>query len=199
MKNDAHDLSMETLYRQLGHAFSDASLLSRALVHPSLMEAKARRSGQSSAYERLEFLGDRVLGLIVAHWLYEMYPDASEGELAKRHAALVNRDTLKKVALEIDLAQHVRYAKGDETSAPRKNLAVLSDAMEAVIGALYLDAGLPAAQAFIKDKWQHEIVSAQTPADPKTELQEYAQAKRSWVRISSRAWATEMPGSVVGM
>ena len=94
-------------------------------------------------YERLEFLGDRVLGLAIAEWLYETYPGANEGEMAKRHAALVNREALRAVAQEIGSANSCvwRAARKPAPMPPRKNLATLPDAMEAVIGALYLDGG----------------------------------------------------------
>jgi hypothetical protein len=92
------DLRISDLETALGHQFADPALLRMALTHPSLGGAKGRARGGSSPYERLEFLGDRVLGLIMAETLYKLFPDAKEGELAKRHAALVNRDALRRVA-----------------------------------------------------------------------------------------------------
>lgn len=168
-------IDYEALAEKLGHVFRDPTLLQDALTHPSLTGTKTRSS--FSSYERLEFLGDRVLGLVVAHWLYEIYPQAAEGELAKRHAALVNRDALKEIALAIHLDTHLRLARGEEKNAPRKNLAALSDAMEGIIGALYLDGGLDIARDFIKRYWAPHIRAEATPADPKTTLQEYAQGK----------------------
>jgi len=165
------------LAAKLGHVFHDPSMLRAALTHPSLSGAKARMT--SSAYERLEFLGDRVLGLIIAHWLYELYPQAEEGELAKRHASLVNRDILKDIAHAIHLEEHLLLASGGEANAPRKNLAALSDATEGVIGALYLDGGLAVAEQFIKRYWETVIKTVVTPADPKTALQEFVQG-RGW-------------------
>lgn len=164
------------LTAQLGHDFTRPQLLQDALTHPSLAGFRQRKKG-AMPYERLEFLGDRVLGLIIAEWLYQKFPDASEGELAKRHAALVNREALRRVALEIGLGKFLRLAKGEETGAARKNLATLPDAMEALIGALYLDGGLKIAHDFIERFWQKDIAVEEAPADPKTTLQEWAQAQ----------------------
>ena len=166
----------EELSRKLGHSFAKPELLQGALTHPSLAGFRQRKKG-AMAYERLEFLGDRVLGLVIADWLYEKYPDASEGDLAKRHAGLVNREALRKVAIELGLGQYLRLARGEETEASRKNLATLSDALEAVLGALYLDGGLGVASAFIHRFWQDDIAIEHAPADSKTALQEWVQAQ----------------------
>ena len=163
------------LAAKLGHTFSDQRRLEEALTHPSLTGGHPRKKG--APYERLEFLGDRVLGLAIAEWLYETFPAASEGEMAKRHAALVNRDALRAVAIDIGLAQFIRLARGEEVQAARKNLATLPDAMEAVIGALYLDGGFEAARNFIHRHWQRDIAAAEAPDDPKTALQEWAQGR----------------------
>jgi ribonuclease-3 len=164
------------LSEKLGHAFATPRLLEDALTHPSLAGGSKQRK-KGAPYERLEFLGDRVLGLAIAEWLYETYPNAAEGEMAKRHAALVNREALRSVALEIGLGQFVRLARGEDATAARKNIATLPDAMEAVIGALYLDGGFPAARAFIHRYWQRDLAVSETPADPKTALQEWAQGQ----------------------
>jgi ribonuclease-3 len=165
------------LARKLGHVFTNNALLYDALTHPSLpLGKRGPKNVKASAYERLEFLGDRVLGLVVAHWLYEMFPEADEGDLAKRHAYLVNRDMLKQVALSIGLDDHLRLARGEDVHAARKNLAALSDAMEGVIGALYLDGGYAVAEAFIRKEWAPWLIGGHAPpADPKTALQEFAQ------------------------
>jgi ribonuclease-3 len=171
------------LAEKLGHQFGVPRLLEDALTHPSLAGSRTRKKG-AMPYERLEFLGDRVLGLAIAEWLYETYPNADEGEMAKRHAALVNREALRAVAQEIGLGQFVRLARGEDLNAgkpeagpSRKNLATLPDAMEAVIGALYLDGGFAAARAFIHKYWQRDLAVSETPADPKTSLQEWAQGQ----------------------
>ena len=164
------------LMTKLGHKFSAPDLLQAAVTHPSLATKARKKSG--AAYERLEFLGDRVLGLVIAEWLYATYPDSNEGDLAKRHAALVNRDALRVVANEIGLGQYLRLARGEDTENARKNIATLPDAMEAVLGALYLDGGINAAQDVIHRYWQKDIAIAEAPADPKTTLQEWAQGNR---------------------
>ncbi len=165
------------LTAHLGHDFAKPELLQDALTHPSLAGARPRKKNSTTPYERLEFLGDRVLGLVIAKWLYELFPDSSEGDLAKRHASLVNRDALRVIALEIGLDRHLKLARGEEVSAARKNLATLSDAMEALIGALYLDAGLEIAETFIHKYWEKATAVEKTPDDPKTALQEWAQGK----------------------
>jgi len=165
------------LIARLGHEFAKPSLLQDALTHPSLAGSRLRKKNSTTPYERLEFLGDRVLGLVIAKWLYELFPDSSEGDLAKRHASLGNRDALRAVALEIGLDRHLRLARGGEISAARKNLTALSDAMEALMGAMYLDGGLDVAERFIHRYWQKATVVEKTPDDPKTALQEWAQGQ----------------------
>ena len=167
--------SLQDLAAKLGHRFANGALLESALTHPSLAANKNRKKTGASAYERLEFLGDRVLGLVIAHWLYQLFPAAPEGELAKRHAALVNRDALKEVAGTLDLHLYLRVTQGDESKRARQNLAALSDATEAVIGAIYLDGGIAPAEAFIRKYWDSTIHAKAAPADPKTVLQEWAQ------------------------
>lgn len=175
MMGERNDPQRDALAERLGHVFASPVLLEQALVHPSLSGKSGNKKSAISPYERLEFLGDRVLGLVIAHWLYELYPDAKEGELAKRHAALVNRDALREIAREIGLEDALRLVHGEASA--RQNLAALSDAMEAVIGALYLDGGLGVAEAFIKSRWDVSIHEEKAPADPKTALQEWAQGK----------------------
>ncbi len=167
------------LAKKLGHVFINPTLLHDALTHPSLPTTKtSHKTVKPSPYERLEFLGDRVLGLVIAHWLYELFPEADEGELAKRHAHLVNGEMLKQIALSMELDDHLRLARGESANASRKNLAALSDAMEGVIGALYLDAGYDVAASFIKTYWEPWVgTDLESSADPKTALQEYVQGK----------------------
>ena len=144
LKSQAGKPNPSALAEKLGHIFATPRLLEEALTHPSLAGFRQRKKG-AMPYERMEFLGDRVLGLAIAEWLYETFPNADEGEMAKRHAALVNREALRVVAQEIGLGAFVRLARGEEAGAEgRKNLATLPDAMEAVIGALYLDGGFAA-------------------------------------------------------
>jgi len=166
------------LTKRLGYEFSTQELLQEALIHPSLAGSEARTMGKCPPFERLEFLGDRVLGLAIADALYKSHPGANEGELARRFNALVNRDALHDVAVAIDLKQHIRMAFGNEVDNDHKNLAVLSDAVEALMGALYLDGGLPPVREFIHNYWQNGISATEVTIDPKTLLQDWAQKQR---------------------
>jgi ribonuclease-3 len=159
----------------LGHEFARPELLIRALTHPS---AAHRQGDIDDSYERLEFLGDRVLGLIVADLLMARFPREPEGALALRHAELVRRETLAEVAAEIGLDDYLRLAKGEEAAGERHNPALLANACEAVIGALYQDGGLAVAWTFVERLWGARLAAdAQPPQDAKTALQEWAQAR----------------------
>ncbi|MFQ6017607.1 MAG: ribonuclease III [Kiloniellaceae bacterium] len=165
----------ERLAGRLGHRFARPQLLVQALTHPS---AATKRGRGDDSYERLEFLGDRVLGLIVADLLLRRFPHETEGALALRHAGLVRRETLAEVARGLGLEAHLRLAKGEDAAGERHNPALLADACEAVIGALYLDAGLGAARALVESLWTPLLESAQKPPqDAKTALQEWAQGR----------------------
>ena len=156
----------------LGHRFADPALLEQALTHPSAGSA-ARPDNQ-----RLEFLGDRVLGLVVSQSLMVAYPSAPEGELAPRFNALVRRETLAEVAAEIGLGDHLRLGRSENISGGRRKAAILADAVEAVIAALYLDGGLAVATRFIDRHWAARISAASVaPQDAKTRLQEWAQGR----------------------
>jgi len=164
----------EGLQAKLAHRFSDISLLSQALVHSSVAAGK----GANQTNERLEFLGDRVLGLVVSEMLFKRYPDEPEGDLAKRHVALVRKETLAVVAEKIGLGAFVELSKSEGEMGGRSNPSILSDCCEAVIAALYLDGGLEAANSFIKDKWEPLMENTyEPPKDDKTRLQEWAQAQ----------------------
>ncbi|HJS30842.1 MAG TPA: ribonuclease III [Alphaproteobacteria bacterium] len=160
----------------LGHAFADPSLLATALTHASAIGGSRLQPGGS--FERLEFLGDRVLALVVAEMLLEQFPNENEGDIAKRHAAVVQRDALARVARTIDLGRHLRLSRSEDDTGGRENPAVLADALEAVIAALYRDGGLEPAAAFVRREFQKLIEAAsQPPRDPKTALQEWAQGR----------------------
>lgn len=162
------------LAERLGHRFAQPDLLTQALTHPSVMQGRAPR--KATAYERLEFLGDRVLGLVVADMLYHRFPTEAEGALARRHAALVRRETLARVAAQIGLPALVMVSKGEDDSGGRNNPALLADACEAVIGALYADGGFAVADRFVRGTWEALMEeSAAPPKDAKTALQEWAQ------------------------
>jgi len=155
--------------------FADPTLLTQALTHRSV---SGGQPGERFDNQRLEWLGDRVLGLILARHLFDAYPTEDEGELARRFAALVSAEALTTVARSLGLGRYLLLASGEETSGGREKPANLADACEALIGALYLDGGVAAAQAFIERNWA-EMIAGQTapPKDPKTALQEWSQAR----------------------
>ncbi|RFB80076.1 ribonuclease III [Methylovirgula sp. 4M-Z18] len=167
----AHD----ALEARLCHRFSDAALLTLALTHISALPSGA---GRVKSNQRLEFLGDRVLGLVVSDLLYRKFPRADEGELSRRLAELVRKETCAEVAVEWQLGPHIRLGEGEIVSGGAEKVAILADACEAIIGAIFLDAGFEAAQKVIAGTWE-ERVAAATGArrDPKTALQEWAQGR----------------------
>lgn len=153
-----------------GHLFLDHKRLQRALTHGS-----ARTQNAGVDYERFEFLGDRVLGLIVAHMLFEAFPAAPEGELSVRLNALVNADTLAGIAEEIGLPDLIHAGAELRSTSGRKRVNLRADALEALIAALYLDGGMKAAQAFIHRYWQPRADAVDAMRrDAKTALQEWA-------------------------
>ena len=158
---------------RLGHAFERPDLLIRALTHSSLSSA-TRPDNQ-----RLEFLGDRVLGLVMAEALLEQDKHAPEGQLAPRFNALVRKETCADVAREIDLGAVLKLGKSEMKTGGRRKHALLGDAMEAVIAAVYRDAGYEAAREVILRLWGDRVAKVETDArDAKTTLQEWAQARR---------------------
>ena len=160
------------LQKRLGYQFDNLKLLERALTHTS---AKKERVGD---YERLEFLGDRVLGLVVAEMLWDRFPKESEGDLAKRHAHLVRGATVAEVALSVNLGQVLRLSKGERDSGGQDNPHLLADACEAVIAAIYIDGGFAEARRVVSTLWEKQVAShKQPPRDSKTLLQEWVQAK----------------------
>jgi len=160
------------LERALDHRFRDVGLLNVALTHAGHGHGRVGAIDN----ERLEFLGDRVLGLVVAHLLIERFPNAHEGELGPRHTALVRREALAEVASSIDLGSYLALAAADASAGGRSQPKLLADACEAVIAALYLDGGLEAARQFIVRRWDGLLNKVATmPVEPKTALQEWAQ------------------------
>lgn len=160
----------EQIEKQLGHRFKNKGLLTDALTHSS--------TNEETNYERLEFLGDRVLGLIVANALYEKFPDEAEGDLAKRLAALVQGELLAEIAKEIDLGKSIILSDAETQAGGAENENILSDVFEALIGALYLDAGLAKCKTFIEKLWKERFFQMKTPPQhPKTIVQEWAQGQ----------------------
>jgi len=161
------------LEASLGHRFADRSLLERALMH-----ASALSSGRGESYQRMEFLGDRVLGLAVATLLYERFPGAEEGDLARRLNALVRREACAERALALGIDGALKLGHAEAHSGGRKKAAILADACEAVLAAVYLDGGYAAAHAVVARTWAPLLDSVDTAErDPKTALQELVQAR----------------------
>ena len=165
---------LDALSARLGHRFDRPALLRQALTHASGLA----RGRHGDSYERLEFLGDRVLSLVVAELLFDRFPHEREGEIARRHSALVRREALAEVAAGIDLGAAILLSRGEAETGGRENPAILADVCEAVIAALYLDGGLVCARGFIERHWRPRIeAAARPPMDAKTTLQEWAQGR----------------------
>jgi ribonuclease-3 len=168
----------------LGHRFARPALLHEALMHRSALPAtqhkrpRHTRSTGAGSNERLEFVGDRVLGLIIAEWLAERFPNEQEGQLGPRLAQLVSQPVLAEIAERVGLPALLWVGSSEAKAGVRRRATVLSDAMEAVIGALYLDAGLAPARAFIRRVWEEAMTGqAAPPKDAKSGLQEYLLAR----------------------
>src|ERR1700760_2860270 len=136
------------LEARIGHVFANPELAERALTH--LSAPATTGLGRTQSYQRLEFLGDRVLGLVVSEMLYEAFPDASEGDLSVRLARLVRRETCAEIAEAWDVGPHVVMGQGEARGGGRKKEAILADVCEALIGAVFLDAGFAAARALVR-------------------------------------------------
>src|SRR5712692_3991879 len=159
--------------KRLGHRFRHHGLLELALTHRS----HANERGRDEHYERLEYLGDAVLGLVTADWLYRKHPELPEGELSRLKAQLVSRGTLARHAVALALGEVLRLGVGEERSGGRGKTSLLADSLEAVFGAVYLDAGLPAAAKVIHLMLEPMLEAGEgrsqlLEADAKTRLQE---------------------------
>lgn len=162
------------LYPLLGHEFAQPALLEEALSHPSL--DRRRHGGRD--YQRLEFLGDRVLGLVIATALYRDDPGADEGGLAVRYNNLVRRGTVADAARALGLGPYILLGKSEARQGGRDKSAILADVCEAVIGALYLDGGLAVAEAFVLRYWAGFMANSDSAVkDPKNQLQELIQGR----------------------
>lgn len=171
---DSADTIVATLADRLGYFFRDPDLLRVALTHSSArMATPAARDN-----ERLEFLGDRVLGLAVAELLAERFAEATEGELARRLNVLVRKDTCAQVAQELDLGSLIHMSGGEAESGGREKVTILADACEAVLGAVFLDGGFDAARSVIRALWTPHLGDSDiVPTDAKSALQEWAQGR----------------------
>lgn len=173
MNDQSHELA--ELEKTLGHEFADRALIERALTHSSSI-SPARRTEHS--YQRLEFLGDRVLGLAVADLLHKRLPEANEGDLSRTLNALVRKETCTEIAIELDLGPHIRLGDSEARSGGAEKSAILADVAEAVIGAIYMDGGFKPAFRFVERFFGKRIDAAsRRRADAKTALQEWAQAQ----------------------
>jgi ribonuclease-3 len=163
---------LSALEEAIGHRFTDRSTLERALTHISALPGTPAGGPH---YQRLEFLGDRVLGLAVASLLYRTFPTASEGELSRRLAHLVRRETCAEVAAAWTIGPHIRLGIGEMQSGLRKKEAILADVCESVIAAVYLDAGFEAAAALVERGFGPKMAEpGRSVRDPKSALQEWA-------------------------
>ena len=162
------DADVKTLEKALGHNFQNRDLLTRALTHPSLED--------EANYQRLEFLGDRVLGLVNAEAVFHAFGDADEGLLTRSFHRMVSNAALAEVANELKLGRFIRMASEAEKNGGRKNASILADVMEAIIGAIYLDGGFDAVRVTIRAFWA-ERLSRNPDRDAKTFLQEWLQSR----------------------
>jgi len=182
MEPAVHDRQMSrsaaTLRRgletRLGYDFADKSLLDSALTHISALSGKSRTGN----YQRLEFLGDHVLGLVISDMLFRAFGKADEGELSRRLADLVRKEACAEVARSIDLGAAIRLGASEANAGGRQRAAILADVCEALVGAVFLDGGYPAAAALVEQLWGERLRTPARPLrDPKTVLQEWAQAR----------------------
>lgn len=166
-----NDQAYVELMQRLGYQFKELDLLCRALTH---------RSHQDKNNERLEFLGDAILGMVVGDELFHRYPKAREGELSRMRSSLVSGEVLAELAQELQLQDHIRLGMGEEKSGGRQRPSILSDVVEAIIAAIYLDGGLEQARACVLAWHQQRIthfISGEAVKDAKSQLQEWLQAQ----------------------
>lgn len=169
---------LQGLAARLGYAMRDVSLFDRALTHASSLPDEAP---DSLDYESLEFLGDAVLGLAIAHHLFETMPNRRPGDYSRVRAGLVNRKSVARVGRELAITPHIRLGKGEELSGGRGRIALVADCMEALIGAIYLDQGYAAARDFVVKVFANEVAAARASnlhGDFKSRLQNHCQAER---------------------
>jgi len=164
--------SLDGLSRSLGYRFQDPGLLQAAVTH---------RSAGSSNNERLEFLGDAVLGYVIAEWLYTQFPEASEGQLSRLRASLVKKETLAGIARELKIGDYLSLGSGELKSGGFRRDSILADALEAILGGIVMDSGFEACRTSIQRLFADRVsrLSASDELkDPKTRLQEYLQSRK---------------------
>ncbi|MGI8525081.1 MAG: ribonuclease III [Pseudolabrys sp.] len=173
-KDKARDRS--GLEERIGHHFADKALLERALTHISALSGGPQNRGAS--YQRLEFLGDHVLGLVISDMLFRAFPKANEGELSRRLADLVRKDTCAEVARAMEIGPELKLGNSEAHAGGRLRATILGDACEGLIGAVFIDGGYEAAAAVIERFWKSRMLKPLLSLrDPKTRLQEWAQAR----------------------
>jgi ribonuclease III len=166
---------LEVLEERIGHRFADRELLVQALTHTSVAKPA---SGRHLNYQRLEFLGDRVLGVMIADALYRRFPDAKEGDLSRRLAEIVRKETCAEVAENWGVARHIVFGNGVAKTASRANRSILGDVCESIIGAVYLDGGYDAARKVVESGFKSALAGAAAARrDAKTALQEWIQSR----------------------
>ena len=177
-RSAAGEVGLEALEEALGHRFTERAHLVLALTHISSVTGLQGSRARVRSYQRLEFLGDHVLGLVVSDMLYRAYPQAEEGELSRRLADLVREESCAEVARAMGVGPYIRLGAGEDRDGGRERTAILADIAESVLAAVYLDAGFPAAEALVERFWRPRLKQAGgTVRDPKTALQEWSQGR----------------------
>ena len=167
-------MNNENFCKKINYSFSDEKLLDEALTHPSLSKEDRTKPN----YQRLEFLGDKVLSLVIGNYLMRKHLTESEGDLSKRQAALVSGETLSAIAIEIGVDQVIKISKGEKNLGGATNKRNLENSLEAIIGGIYLDSGFEDAQEFIMKFWHSYLEKNITPPkDPVSQLQELVQIR----------------------
>jgi ribonuclease-3 len=193
---------LAVLEARIGYQFADRSLLDRALTHISAL-APSPSPRRADSYQRLEFLGDRVLGLAVAAMLCAHFPEAEEGELSRRLAVLVRKETCADIAREWGAGDFLRLGEGEALSGGKKKSALLGDICESIIGAVYLDGGFAAARDLVVRAFAERMRNPTRPLrDPKTMLQEWAQARGlspPLYKLSARSGPDHAPAFVIAV
>ena len=186
------DSSLDTLQQRIGHRFADPALMERALTH---------RSFGADHNERLEFLGDAVLSLVVSSLLFDRLGNSDEGDLTRVRAHLVREDSLYRAALQLGLPEVLRLGEGEARGGGAMRSSILADALEALIGALYLDGGIDEAVAFVRRAWGDRVSTRdKAPKHPKSQLQEWAAAnekKPPEYRLAGRSGPHHAPTFIV--
>ncbi len=169
--------NIKTIHKILGYTFKNNDLLIEALTHPSVNLRSD--NGTAFHYQRLEFLGDSIIGAVISDILYRTYSNEPEGKLAQRKAALVSGSTLVEIINKLDIAKYIIMSPSEEAGGGRNSSAIQENVCEAIIGAIYLDGGFEVAYNFINKNWHHYIAALiKAPRDAKTYLQEQTQAKK---------------------